>query len=162
MLSTHELCFQRMKFWWVKSNSYHWVEQSQASVSTDTILCPVHKRGRRDMASNSACLAMGLLFAPLQLWSARTTELHSALSGKSRNGGTSVAKAPVGGTAKPGAQVVWFQDSLSTRGLSQFDRAVDNNNLGGEDDGLIRLFQDEKRAPHITPGNRKCREGRRG
>lgn len=74
--------------------------------------------------------------------------------------GLSAAKAPVGGTAKPGAQVV---SRLSVnQGLSRFNRAVDNNNLGGEDDGLIRLFRDEKRASYITPGNRKCRKGRRG
>lgn len=47
------------------------------------------------------------------------------------------------------------------RGLSQFDRAVDDNNLGAENDRLIRLFQDDKRPPDITAGNRKCRKVRR-
>lgn len=75
----------------------------------------------------------------------------------------SAAEATVEGTDRSGAQVasvVWFQDPVNW-GLSQFDRAVDDNNLGAENDRLISLFQDDKSPPYITPGNRKRRKVKR-
>lgn len=148
-----------MKSWWAKSNDYYWVGQSQTPVSTDRYYpLPCTQRGKKEHSIQF----MGPLFAWLQLQSARTVELRGAQArqrGKSRNGSTVGYQSPSGRQA-------WGSGGLISRlsvnwGLSQFDRAVDNNSLGGEDDWLIRLFQHEKRAPYITPGNRKCREGRR-
>lgn len=96
----------------------------------------------------------------LQVQSAKTAELHSTLGNRPAMEGL-CRQSPSGRHRQAWGSGGLIARLTVHRGLRQFDGAVDNNNTGGEEEGLIRLFQDEKRGPLPSPlGTENVGKGR--